>query len=243
MAEESAPAAAYDIGALGAILTAIGTLASGPLAIAVVALVRPQPAWVNAGVFVENFHRIQTLPFYCGFVLLAGSILMLVSIYVLSKERPAALAALIFMSIGAALVFLNYLTQTTFIPAVVDDYTPGFDPIISTFSMSNPIALAWAIEMWGYGFMGLGTWLAAGFFGASRLERAAQILFILNGVTSVFGALVLSFDLKGVFSIPGLVGYGLWNVLYVALAVVFYRVLQRRRAASVAGRPASHRFG
>lgn len=239
MAENAARVSAYRIGALGAILTALGTLASGPLALPVVALVQPQPLWAGAGVFVENFHPIQTLPFYFGFVLLAGSILMLVSICALSKERPASLAALVFMSIGAALVFLNYLTQTTFIPAVVGAYTPESDPVIGAFSMSNPGALAWAIEMWGYGFMGLGTWLAAGFFGAGGLERAARILFVLNGVASVFGALILSFDLRGVFSLPGLVGYGLWNVLYVALAIVFHRVLYRRRAAEHAAQPAS----
>jgi len=235
MAENDSRVSAYRIGALGAILTAAGTLASGPLALAVVALVQPQPLWAGAGVFVENFHRIQTLPFYFGFVLLAGSILMLVSICALSKGRPASLAALVFMAIGAALIFLNYLTQTTFIPAIVDSYTPESGPVVAAVSMSNPGALAWAVEMWGYGFMGLGTWLAAGFFGAGGLERAARTLFILNGIASVSGALVVSFDLEGVFSLPGLIGYGLWNVLYVALAVVFHRVLQRRRAAIVDG--------
>jgi len=240
MAENTARVSAYRIGALGAILTAAGTLASGPLALPVVALVQPQPLWAGAAVFVENFHRIQTVPFYFGFVLLTGSILMLVSICAQSKGRPASLAALVFMSIGGALVFLNYLTQTTFIPAIVDGYTPEFAPVIAAFSMSNPGSLAWAIEMWGYGFMGLGTWLAAGFFGAGRLERAARILFILNGVASVSGALVVSFDLEGVFSIPGLVGYGLWNVLYVALSVVFYLVLRRRRAFAAADEPSSH---
>jgi len=239
MAENAARNSAYRIGALGAVLTAVGTLASGPLALPVVALVQPQPPWAGAGVFVENFHRIQTLPFYFGFVLLGGSILMLVSICALSKGRPASLAALVFMATGTTLIFLNYLTQTTFIPAIVGGYTPESGPVIGAFSMSNAASLAWAIEMWGYGFMGLGTWLAAGFFGAGRLERAARILFILNGVASVFGALIVSFDLEGVFSIPGLIGYGLWNVLYVALAVVFHRVLQRRRAAERATQPAS----
>ena len=95
--------------------------------------------------------------------------------------------------------------------------------------MSKPIALAWALEMWGYGFMGLGTWLAAGFFGTSRIERTARALFILNGFLSVIGVLAVSIDLKGVFSVPGLVGYGFWNLQYIVLAVVFYRVLQKRR--------------
>ncbi|MDH3459013.1 MAG: hypothetical protein OER90_19405 [Gemmatimonadota bacterium] len=229
MVDESVNPGAYSIGTLGAILSAIGILTSGPLALPVVALVHPQPLWDSPELFVENFHRIQTVPFFFAYLLAAGGILMLVSVYLLSKERAASLAALIFMSIGAAFAFLNYVAQTTFIPAIVNNYTTEFNPIISIFSMSNPIALSWAIEMWGYGFMGLGTWLAAGFFGASPLERAARVLFILNGIVSVLGALATAIDLSGVFSIFGLVGYGAWNVLYLALAVVFYRVLQKRR--------------
>jgi len=226
--EISARAGAYNIGKLGAVLAAIGILTSGPLAIPVIALVQAQPLWESPELFVENFHRIQTLPFYFGYLLIGGSMLMLVSVYLLSQKRAAALAALIFMSIGGAFAAFNYVTQTTFIPAVVKNYSSEFNPIISIFSMSNPIALSWAIEMWGYGFMGLGTWLAAGFFGASRLEQTGRVLFILNGVLSVLGALAVAIDLGGVFSIFGLIGYGAWNILFLTLAVVFYRVLQER---------------
>lgn len=229
MVEESVRLGAYRIGSLGAILSVVGILASGPLAIPVVALVHPQPPWHNPEVFVENFHRIQTLPFFFGYLLVCGSVLMMVSIYLLSKKRAAALAALIFMSIGAAFACFNYVAQTTFVPAIVNNYAPELSAVISIFSMSNPNALSWAIEMWGYGFMGLGTWLAAGFFDAGKLERIARALFIFNGIVSVFGALAIAIDLSAVFSIFGLVGYGAWNVLFLALATVFYRVLQKRR--------------
>lgn len=222
---------AYRIGMLGAILSAIGILTSGPLAVLVVALVQPQPMWSGPTVFVDNFHRIQTLPFYFGFLLATGSILMLVSVYLLSKKRATALTALIFMSIGAAFVIFNYVTQTTLIPALVASYTPELGPALTTLSMSNPSSLPWAVEMWGYGLMGLGTWLAAGFFGTNRLERIVRFLFIVNGVVSVFGAFMASIDLSGVFSIAGLVGYGVWNVLYLVLAILFYRTLQKRRIA------------
>lgn len=231
MIEESVRPGAYSMGTVGAMLTAAGIIASGPLAIVVVALVQAQPLWDGPALYVDSFHRIQTLPFYFGFLLVVGSILMLVSVYLLSRRRAAALAALIFMSIGASFAIVNYVTQTTFIPALVNVYAPELDPVITLLSMANPGSLAWALEMWGYGFMGLGTWLAAGFFGTSRLERVAKTLFILNGAVSIFGALIASMDLAGVFTVAGLVGYGVWNLLYLALAVVFFRVLQTRRAA------------
>ena len=227
--KESKHADAHKIGMLGAILSAIGILTSGPLAVLVVALVHPQPSWDGPDLFVENFHRIQTMPFFFGFLLATGSILMLVSIYLLSKKRATALTALIFMTIGAAFVIFNYVTQTTLVPAIVDAYTSELGPVLTTLSMSNPSSLPWALEMWGYGLMGLGTWFAAGYFGMSRLERIARFLFILNGALSVFGALMASIDLTGVFSTAGLVGYGIWNVIYLALAVTFYRVLRENR--------------
>jgi hypothetical protein len=221
---------AYSVGAVGAILTLVGILASGPLALVAVFLVQPQPPWNGPTLFVHSFHPIQTIPFYFGYLLVAGSVLMLVSVFVLSGRRATSLAALVFTSIGATFAIGNYVTQTTFIPAVVDVYTSELGPAITTFSMANPRSLAWAIEMWAYGFIGLGTWLAAGFFGNSRLERVAKILFTSNGVISILGALAISVDLSGVFSVAGLVGYGVWNVLYGALAVVFYLVIRRRRS-------------
>lgn len=226
--EESVDHAAFRVGALGAILTAVGVLTSGPLALLAVAFVQPQPEWGGPDLFVASFHRIQTLPFYCGFLLLAGSILMLASICALSKHRAAALTALAFASIGAAFAMFNYATQTTFIPAIVSAYSPDLGPLVSAYSMSNPRSLTWALEMWGYGFIGLGTWLAAGFFAAGRLEMIAKSLFILNGVMSVLGALVVSVDLSGVFTLAGLIGYGVWNVVYLALAVAFYLVMRKR---------------
>ena len=170
MADEPSINGAYRVGVLGAVLIVVGILTSGPLAVLAVALVQAQPAWTGPATFVENFHRVQVLPYYFGFILIAGSVLMLVSICLLTKKRAAALAGLVFVSIGAALAFLNYLTQTTFIPAVVNNYSPQSDAVIGALSMSNAISIAWAVEMWAYGFIGLGTWCAAGFFGMSGLD-------------------------------------------------------------------------
>jgi len=62
------------------------------------------------------------------------------------------------------------------------------------------------------------------------VEGTAKSVLILNGVLSVIGALWTAFDLGWVLSIPGLVAFGLWNVLYVVLAVVFLLVLRRRQS-------------
>jgi hypothetical protein len=70
----------------------------------VVALVQPQPLWNGAALFVESFHRIQVLPIYFAYLLATGSILMLASVYLLSKRRATALAALIFASLRSCFI-------------------------------------------------------------------------------------------------------------------------------------------
>jgi hypothetical protein len=62
--ERSVTAAAYLV--LG------GTIASGPVGIGIVEVTHPQPAWLDAGTFVEAYHGIQALPYLFGFVLVGG---------------------------------------------------------------------------------------------------------------------------------------------------------------------------
>ena len=89
--------------------------------------------------------------------------------------------------------------------------------------------ITWAIEMWGYGFLGLGTWLTAGFFFDQGIERLTKFLFILNGVLSVIGAIWTSFDLRWVLSVAGLIAFGIWNLLYLVLALAFFLTLKGRQ--------------
>lgn len=49
-----------------------GLIASGPVAVLVVELVRPQPPWRDAATFARSYHPVQALPYVLGFVLLAG---------------------------------------------------------------------------------------------------------------------------------------------------------------------------
>lgn len=214
----------------GASLTVAGTLTSGPLAFLAVSAIQPQPAWSDASVYVSNYHPIQSLTFYFGMLLLVGSVMMMASIHVLDGKNIKSLLALVFTSIACGLIAFNYLTEATFVPALVRHYTPSLDPIVSTFAVTNPSSLFWAIEMWGYGFLGLGTWFACGFFSGGGIESIAKILFVLNGIVSVIGAFWTGIRQEWVLSLAGLVAYAVWNALYLALAIVFLIVILRRRS-------------
>jgi hypothetical protein len=50
-----------------------------------------------------------------------------------------------------------------------------------------------------------------------------------NGVFSIVGALVVSFDLNWVFTPAGLLSYAAWNVLVFALSICIVVALMRRQ--------------
>ncbi|MEA5033209.1 MAG: hypothetical protein VB025_13770 [Sphaerochaeta sp.] len=228
MKEHSDKSTKYSLGIVGAFLVMLGTLFPSIFAIA---LQPKQPFWENAEVYVQNYHGIQSLPFYFGFLLIGGSLMLLLAVYLLSSSPSLPLFGLLSGIIGSAVVCINYIIQTTYIPAIVEGFTPEHAILIQALSMANPTSIAWAFEMWGYGFLGLGTWLAASFFGRTGIEGFARILFILNGILSIVGAVWTALDLGWVLTLPGYICFGLWNLLYLVLSLVAFRVFFLRKKA------------
>lgn len=228
-------------GIAGAALTVAGILLSGPLGLLIVSAVQTSGPWQGPAIYVQNFHPIQTLPFFCGFLLVSGYVVMMVALHQIAEERlkTQTLIAVVFTAIFATLIFFNYINQTTFVPALAHAYSPQFDPAITTFSLANPLSLCWAIEMWGYAFLGIATMLAAPIFNRNRVERATALLMILNGVMSIAGGVISVWDLGWVLTTPGLVNYMVWNALVLALSILVIVSLRRRQneAATATGQP------
>jgi hypothetical protein len=220
------------LGIYGAIVNIAGIVLSGPPALILITLVHPNPAWQSAQVWVENFHPIQTLPFFAGFLLLGGYVVMLAVAHQLAeaKDRVYTQIALLFTAAFVTLIFFNYINQTTFLPALARSYRPEFDPIITAFSFANPQSLCWAIEMWGYALLGVATWLAAVVFKGNLTERITAWLMIANGIFSLAGGFVSSANLGWVMTTPGLVNYAVWNVLVLFLSIFFLLSLRKRLA-------------
>lgn len=204
----------------GSLIALIGYITSGPLGFIVVRLVKPQPAWTSASVFAENYHFIQDLPFYFGF-LLTGGMLMLVTGHYLSynDKHPEKKLKLLF-ALGWTIAFFtligfNYISQTTFVRHLALNYKPENDFAIATFSMANPLSFCWANEIWGYGFLGIATWLMAGYYsGRNNLIRS---LLIANGIVSVGTIVFTIIDTNWLMTSIGLSAYFIWNVLMIAL--------------------------
>jgi hypothetical protein len=212
--------AALRIGFAGSLATLIGIVVSGPVAVLIVEATHPQPAWSGAATFARSYHPVQLLPYLGGLVLIGGLVVLIAGAHAIASPRHAArtTVALVLSAAFASLILFNYVVQTTFLPEQARHFSPEASPIVSALSMANPRSLAWALEMWGYGVLGVATWLVAPVFERSRLERAAAFLFALNGPVSVAGAAATLLQPSWEQTTVGLVAFGAWNILLAAMA-------------------------
>ena len=210
-------------GIYGALINIAGILLSGPLGLILVMQVHPNPPWETPQLWAENYHPVQTLPFFFGFFLLGGYMMMFAVIHQIAEEKHKALTltALISTAAFVALIFFNYISQTTFLPALAKVYRPEYDPLITLLSFSNPMSLCWAIEMWGYALLGVSTILVAPVFRRNQIEKMTAGLMVANGVISLAGGFVTAANLSWVMTPAGMANYIGWNVLVLALAVFF----------------------
>ncbi len=221
----------HRIGIYAALLLIAGIVLSGPLGLVVVTLLHPQPAWQDAQTQAANYHPIQVLPFFGGFLLVLGSGLLITTLYQLSaaKDKALALLAVVCTAAFTSLIFFNYICQTTFIPALLANYRPEYATIVAAFSFANPGSLCWAVEMWGYALLGLATLLLAPVFNrGSWVEKTAAWLMILNGILSIIGGFITAVHLTWVMTPVGLANYVVWNILVVVLGVFVILALSQR---------------
>ncbi|HEV8550101.1 MAG TPA: hypothetical protein VGQ57_13750 [Polyangiaceae bacterium] len=218
-------------------LALAGAILSGPVGLLVVGMTHPQPAWHDAATFVAHYHPIQTLPFFLGFLLVGGLVAATACLSLLARPqaRARATVAAALASAFSALVFLNYVVQTTFVPALVRDHSPASAPLIAALTMSNPSSLGWCLEMWAYAIAGVATWLCAAVFDQAGIDRLARATFVANGPVSLASAVATTFVPGWVLTSVGLVAFGIWNLLVVVMCGAALLAL---RARGSAGAPA-----
>ena len=210
----------------GAITALGGYVLSGPAAFFLVRLIAPQPEWVSPAVFSKNYHVIQDLPYYFGFLLITGMLMLCVGYYLDSRTTLDSrkvvrlLLALCFSIVFCTLISFNYICQTTFVRNLAINYDARYDDAISIFSMSNTMSLCWSIEMWGYAFLGVSTFLASVFYdGRNNLIKR---IMIWNGFVSVASAVLTLVDVHWVMTTSGLIAYFGWNILMICLMLLIY---------------------
>lgn len=216
---------------LGAIVALTGYILSGPVAFVVVNLIKPQPAWVSAAVFAEHYSTLQDLPYYFGFLLIGGMLMLVAGHYLNFKEEDVKKKFHLLIAFGWTIVFctliaFNYICQTTFVHNLALHYPqdalhkPAYDASIAAFSMSNPLSFCWANEMWGYAFLGIANWLMAGYY--RDKNNFIRGLLITNGIVSLVSAVMTIIHVNWVMTTAGLVAYFAWNVLMIVMMLKIY---------------------
>src|SRR5207253_6287865 len=128
---------------------------------------------------------LQNIPYYFGFILVGGILILAAAHYInADKEKDSdklhLLLSLVWTTISSTLIFFNYICQTTFVAHLASNYKTEYNTAITTLTMANPDSLSWAIEMWAYAFLGVGTWLMSAFY--KQKNKTIYTLLILNGV-------------------------------------------------------------
>lgn len=211
----------------GAMVALAGYVLSGPVAFILVRLVRPQPEWVSPAVFVENYNIIQDFPYYFGYLLIAGMLMIIVGQYLNFRNsadlngRFMLTLALCMSVVFCGLISFNYICQTTFVRNLALNYRPENDAAIATFSMANTLSLTWAIEMWGYAFLGIATSLSARYYKTKNPRLA--VLMVLNGAVSIAGAVFTVGSVAWVMTVAGLFAYFGWNALMITIMVLIFK--------------------
>jgi len=211
----------------GAWISLIGFILSAPVAVAIVMFIAPQPAWTSVEIFKANYHHLQELPYYFGFILIAGLMLLVYghkkedyqhNLYIQSQVQLAHALIIIF----GTLVIFNYICQTTFIPHLVHANVPLYDSLTAAFTMSNPDSLSWTIEMWAYLILAKALWLLRGCYKEKKTSLPA--LLTANLMISAISVVWTILDATWVETTLGLILYFIWNTLMIVILILILQL-------------------
>jgi len=212
---------------IAAAIILAGVILSGPVAVGIVEIFAPQPAWQDVSTFISHYSWLQTLPYLFGF-LIAGGFVVLVGSVPVSRDdhRVYRRAASSFTTVAAGLIYFNYVLQVAFIPIALEDHPA----IVAATTMANPASLGWALEMIGYGILGITTALLAPLFNESAQQRLIGRLMLLNCAVSVLGAVLVPIYPGWVLTPFGMVLGAGWNILVAVIMILILREFRFRHA-------------
>ncbi|NPV91950.1 MAG: hypothetical protein HPY50_14385 [Firmicutes bacterium] len=204
---------------VSALIILAGAMLSGPVSTGLLMIFKPQPKWHDAATFIQNYHWMQTIPFLLGFILMLGSCMLVVTSARSAREETHRIMcnlALIAVTVYSALISLNYIIQTAYVPMLVktDQEFVGY------LTMANPSSLCWGIEMFGYLFQGAAFWLLYPVFENGRHYKAVKNFLLINLLLSIGGAVAACIDIAWVLKPFGYVMFIVWNLVLVILMIL-----------------------
>lgn len=225
----------WSFGIKAVYLNIFGIIFSGLVFPVISTMFYPQPEWRDAQLFIDSFHPLQTATFFCGYFLVIGSLMTFIALYYSAEENKKvyALTGLVINVVFTAVVFLNYIIQTTYVPYLATNNPPETSQVLAVFSMANAGSFAWALEMYGWGGIGLSFIFMAFIFGQSKREKLLKVLFIINGISSCSTAIITSIDMTWIFSPAGFASLIIWNLLVFVIDILLIAYFRNKTATFV----------
>jgi hypothetical protein len=217
-------------GIIAIYLNIFGIIFSGLVFPVLTMILCPQPEWRDAELFVKSFHPLQTATFFCGFFLVIGSLLTFTVLYLTARTEKKiwALSALAINVLFTSVVFLNYIIQTTYVPYLAANNPPETASVLAVFTMANPGSFAWALEMYGWGGIGVSFIFMAFIFGKEKYEGLLKVLFLANGICSFASAIMTSINMKWLFSPAGFTALVVWNALVFVIDIFLLKYFRNK---------------
>ncbi|MGM0530366.1 MAG: hypothetical protein ACQER7_03330 [Bacteroidota bacterium] len=218
----------YRLIAISAAIVIAGIILSGAPAVYFISLIEPQPEWVDPETFAESYHPVQKLAWAGGFLLILGFAFFVSSAYQLAvspSQKVPGLLAIIFVTIFAVLVGFNYSLQIAWVPLLAEQQHEA----LSLVTMSNTQSVAWVLEMFGYGFLGLSTWCISMVFWGSKKMDWIRYLLIAYGVISIAGAVITISGVSWLLKTTGTISFAVRNLLLLITMALIYREFRKRR--------------
>ncbi|MCF8336205.1 MAG: hypothetical protein K9H65_06355 [Bacteroidales bacterium] len=218
----------YRLIAISAVIVIAGIILSGPPAVYFISLIESQPEWVDLETFQESYHPVQNLAWAGGFLFILGMAFFISSAYQLAvspSQKVPGLLAIVFVTVFAVLIGVNYALQIAWIPVLAGQKNEA----LSLVTMSNTQSVAWVLEMFGYGFLGLSTWCISMVFWGSKRMNWIRYLLIAYGVISVAGAATTIGGVSWLSKATGTIAFTGQNVLLLITMVLIYHEFRKRR--------------
>ena len=164
---------------------------------------------------VARMTSFQTLSMALGFLVAILFVVLMTSVhyYAPDDKKILTLLGVAFSILCASLLGINYYMQLTVVRW----------NSLPLLAISNPHSIMWAIEVLGYGFMGLATLFPALIFSKRKLELGIRWLFIANAILGIGGiiGLVVIDNPMNLFA-----GLLVWDVVFplmTLLLAVFFK--------------------
>lgn len=217
-----------------ALIALIGFIAAGPFSYIICKWLYPQPRWISGDIYAKKYHAVQHLPYYLGFFMLIGFLMLFGVHYLNSKEMKSRVRVGVLVAFGLSVVYAMimmaiYIIQISFVRNMALEYSPMDESVFALFNLHNPKSITWHFQIWSNAVLGVATWFMAAYYRSSN--GVLRQLLIVNGILSLLTAACTVFDKHLLFTEIGTTAQILWNALIVVILIMIYQQSQRPASA------------